>query len=133
FLFQAEDGIRDRNVTGVQTSALPICGPPKRKLSHMFEAKTLDHRNVGQTLIYRGGQSVAVIQAIHHYPDKGTVDVVTPEEVVTFQSSDWVNTTLSPELNMIRVVYKSWIERDVTLTESDLKDLMGKISRGNGV
>src|SRR5699024_10711885 len=24
--FQAEDGIRDRNVTGVQTCALPICG-----------------------------------------------------------------------------------------------------------
>src|SRR5699024_11528389 len=26
FLFQAEDGIRDRNVTGVQTCALPILG-----------------------------------------------------------------------------------------------------------
>src|SRR5699024_12040698 len=26
FFFQAEDGIRDRNVTGVQTCALPICG-----------------------------------------------------------------------------------------------------------
>src|SRR5699024_12142612 len=25
FCFQAEDGIRDRNVTGVQTCALPIC------------------------------------------------------------------------------------------------------------
>src|SRR5699024_11957965 len=25
FFFQAEDGIRDRNVTGVQTCALPIC------------------------------------------------------------------------------------------------------------
>src|SRR5207249_7414346 len=44
FFFQAEDGIRDRNVTGVQTCALPICpllpslhsgegwagGPPRR-------------------------------------------------------------------------------------------------------
>src|SRR5699024_12030828 len=27
FLFQAEDGIRDRNVTGVQTCALPISIP----------------------------------------------------------------------------------------------------------
>src|SRR5437868_7632004 len=27
FFFQAEDGIRDRNVTEVQTCALPICGP----------------------------------------------------------------------------------------------------------
>src|SRR5437868_15219947 len=25
FFFQAEDGIRDRNVTGIQTCALPIC------------------------------------------------------------------------------------------------------------
>src|SRR5699024_9718198 len=28
FFFQAEDGIRDRNVTGVQTCALPIPGGP---------------------------------------------------------------------------------------------------------
>src|SRR2546430_13597293 len=27
FFFQAEDGIRDLTVTGVQTCALPICGP----------------------------------------------------------------------------------------------------------
>src|SRR6266849_10859253 len=27
FFFQAEDGIRDPLVTGVQTCALPICGP----------------------------------------------------------------------------------------------------------
>src|SRR5699024_11470624 len=27
FFFQAEDGIRDRNVTGVQTCALPIFAP----------------------------------------------------------------------------------------------------------
>src|SRR5438874_13749666 len=29
FFFQAEDGIRDLYVTGVQTCALPICGPPR--------------------------------------------------------------------------------------------------------
>src|SRR5207249_5817907 len=28
FFFQAEDGIRDRNVTGVQTCALPISSAP---------------------------------------------------------------------------------------------------------
>ena len=27
FFFQAEDGIRDTSVTGVQTCALPICPP----------------------------------------------------------------------------------------------------------
>src|SRR5438067_9167445 len=34
FFFQAEDGIRDRNVTGVQTCALPIfwrSWPPRRR------------------------------------------------------------------------------------------------------
>src|SRR5699024_11729984 len=30
FFFQAEDGIRDRNVTGVQTCALPISHRPVR-------------------------------------------------------------------------------------------------------
>src|SRR5207237_10692283 len=47
FFFQAEDGIRDSSVTGVQTCALPIfsvlfwCwppGPPARKLSHLTSA-----------------------------------------------------------------------------------------------
>src|SRR5207249_5184974 len=50
FFFQAEDGIRDRNVTGVQTCALPICslqGHPgttralPRIVAHYF---ALDHR-----------------------------------------------------------------------------------------
>src|SRR5207248_8865661 len=31
FFFQAEDGIRDRTVTGVQTCALPIYSYPHRK------------------------------------------------------------------------------------------------------
>src|SRR6266704_4004099 len=31
FFFQAEDGIRDRNVTGVQTCALPISAPILRR------------------------------------------------------------------------------------------------------
>src|SRR3712207_7564667 len=32
FFFQAEDGIRDIGVTGVQTCALPISRPGKRKM-----------------------------------------------------------------------------------------------------
>src|SRR5699024_11918583 len=41
FFFQAEDGIRDRNVTGVQTCALPISGQklvdisPKQRFAEM--------------------------------------------------------------------------------------------------
>src|SRR3712207_7005650 len=44
FFFQAEDGIRDIGVTGVQTCALPICPPARRfwgamtKVSQIVEA-----------------------------------------------------------------------------------------------
>src|SRR5207249_6462601 len=40
FFFQAEDGIRDRNVTGVQTCALPISGvrSPPRQYSQVARA-----------------------------------------------------------------------------------------------
>src|SRR3989475_10165154 len=33
FFFQAEDGIRDLTVTGVQTCALPICGQTEKTLA----------------------------------------------------------------------------------------------------
>src|SRR4030066_384911 len=38
FFFQAEDGIRDSSVTGVQTCALPICGPATRRRLALPEA-----------------------------------------------------------------------------------------------
>src|SRR5699024_11894430 len=38
FFFQAEDGIRDRNVTGVQTCALPISGSLMLKLPGAYVA-----------------------------------------------------------------------------------------------
>src|SRR5215813_13746159 len=34
FFFQAEDGIRDADVTGVQTCALPICCRKKQRWGH---------------------------------------------------------------------------------------------------
>src|SRR3712207_7100478 len=63
FFFQAEDGIRDIGVTGVQTCALPICNevlgdaldhtrleraigviyrPDSERVSHYFEARLAD-------------------------------------------------------------------------------------------
>src|SRR5207248_5199965 len=40
FFFQAEDGIRDRTVTGVQTCALPISRPssPRRRSTSRFSS-----------------------------------------------------------------------------------------------
>src|SRR5690606_39308690 len=47
FFFQAEDGIRDFHVTGVQTCALPICRPrnPGRRDQHdkCGESQTCGH------------------------------------------------------------------------------------------
>src|SRR5690348_18051626 len=41
FFFQAEDGIRDGRVTGVQTCALPISDfPPEPKFDHLPESTT---------------------------------------------------------------------------------------------
>src|SRR6266516_5893895 len=54
FFFQAEDGIRDRTVTGVQTCALPICtewraaewpGRPARSHPAWPDASTPDRRS----------------------------------------------------------------------------------------
>src|SRR5688572_32888489 len=42
FFFQAEDGIRDLTVTGVQTCALPIC-PRRRGHVSRTQSKTLKH------------------------------------------------------------------------------------------
>src|SRR5207249_7958595 len=52
FFFQAEDGIRDRNVTGVQTCALPIYPLFARKPMSMLlaEAKEAGEHSLKRTL-----------------------------------------------------------------------------------
>src|SRR2546430_1034725 len=53
FFFQAEDGIRDLTVTGVQTCALPIFGflqELEDYLKQLEEAKKRDHRRIGKEL-----------------------------------------------------------------------------------
>src|SRR5687767_6287748 len=41
FFFQAEDGIRDKLVTGVQTCALPICSTPSARAGRYAEVNGL--------------------------------------------------------------------------------------------
>src|SRR2546425_9203790 len=43
FFFQAEDGIRDKLVTGVQTCALPICEPVKELAERLVVVFQLLH------------------------------------------------------------------------------------------
>src|SRR5699024_11356614 len=52
FFFQAEDGIRDRNVTGVQTCALPISDYSSDEIEYarvwleVIDNKDIDHLHV---------------------------------------------------------------------------------------
>src|SRR5699024_11349418 len=50
FFFQAEDGIRDRNVTGVQTCALPICRCQFSCLKISFTKRT--YKSVRVLILY---------------------------------------------------------------------------------
>src|SRR5437773_8669892 len=46
FFFQAEDGIRDRDVTGVQTCALPISGARSRNIEDFWLRRALRNQQV---------------------------------------------------------------------------------------
>src|SRR5699024_11612637 len=64
FFFQAEDGIRDRNVTGVQTCALPISDIKLQiaGISTGFDQTVVRHdteRGKFSVLYYRDGQIIA--------------------------------------------------------------------------
>src|SRR5260221_638463 len=59
FFFQAEDGIRDHCVTGVQTCALPICGPCGNCDNCLSPPRVWDGTVVAQqalSCVYRTGQ-----------------------------------------------------------------------------
>src|SRR5699024_11451250 len=58
FFFQAEDGIRDRNVTGVQTCALPICGRSDAGKLRMCVVDLLPGEGHAAAEEFRGGCGV---------------------------------------------------------------------------
>src|SRR5437764_14541333 len=53
FFFQAEDGIRDTSVTGVQTCALPISGTFSQT-APLYEKVPVERRDVVVTVISQG-------------------------------------------------------------------------------
>src|SRR5690606_40274052 len=57
FFFQAEDGIRDFHVTGVQTCALPISQRPPAAQDHGGGAETEDEQLPGGDVGESGGQA----------------------------------------------------------------------------
>src|SRR5256885_12853334 len=57
FFFQAEDGIRDYKVTGVQTCALPIWTKAKRRRKKTAARRMRFFRSRGRNLCHRRGRS----------------------------------------------------------------------------
>src|SRR5256885_9635290 len=78
FFFQAEDGIRDYKVTGVQTCALPICVGQRSEATGEPAAVSDSSRTIPQALIRsarcRRSPTCAAFRAIHSKHDD-TVDV----------------------------------------------------------
>src|SRR5699024_12003220 len=72
FFFQAEDGIRDRNVTGVQTCALPILEVPLRLEG---EAQGSKDGGILQQPLYE----LQVRAKPHAIPEEITVDITNLE------------------------------------------------------
>src|SRR5699024_11427678 len=61
FFFQAEDGIRVRNVTGVQTCALPISTPAPRLYTRGLEVEVSDADVIDTSVPDGFGQDVMTL------------------------------------------------------------------------
>src|SRR5699024_11346605 len=78
FFFQAEDGIRDRNVTGVQTCALPIS-----PVLNYPEAVILGIGRIAEKPVVRNGEIVvAPVLALSLSFDHRIVDGATGQEAL---------------------------------------------------
>src|SRR5699024_11800716 len=89
FFFQAEDGIRDRNVTGVQTCALPISLTPKKpnsalrkyarvRLSNNMEVTAyipgIGHNLQEHSVVLLKGGRVKDLPGVRYHIIRGTLD-----------------------------------------------------------
>src|SRR5437762_14064519 len=91
FFFQAEDGIRDTSVTGVQTCALPICAQlvrpadgerpaqPSQQRRHPVEALgagTQQHPALDRSEERRVGKECTPSEAANHYTKKHSESIL---------------------------------------------------------
>src|SRR2546425_12256241 len=72
FFFQAEDGIRDKLVTGVQTCALPIFLAPEHATSRVAAPKDASMISASQAADLIGISRAAVYKAI----EKGALNAI---------------------------------------------------------
>src|SRR6185369_16717178 len=89
FFFQAEDGIRDSSVTGVQTCALPISVGPGKLLGAVIGGED-DHRVVGDAELVELAE-----QFTDHPVELLHPSAYSPNPVLSFHRSDrWVYTCI---------------------------------------
>src|SRR2546425_7488382 len=93
FFFQAEDGIRDKLVTGVQTCALPICFPSLGRPVNHPEAE--DTPQFGHAHVPRLGCKIDLVLVFPRSaarPARSTIPVRTKDERILFPAhlhSSW--------------------------------------------
>src|SRR2546430_9511453 len=61
FFFQAEDGIRDLTVTGVQTCALPILGEIAHQQGNLIQAETIFQEGLGIARELRNREQISAL------------------------------------------------------------------------
>src|SRR5699024_1614662 len=82
FFFQAEDGIRDRNVTGVQTCALPISREEAEKVAQGYVDGTMEPDGFAYdgAAVYDLEQRT-YLRIFGNYPDEAAQAQVTPPDL----------------------------------------------------
>src|SRR5699024_11446696 len=97
FFFQAEDGIRDRNVTGVQTCALPICDLKKSvtelktALNYFLTSKPNQKMIRDAMIVEKEGYATIPIKANYKNQLSGTIVAVSNGgQTVYFQPANVV-------------------------------------------
>src|SRR5699024_12178956 len=91
FFFQAEDGIRDRNVTGVQTCALPISNKWPWTSAHIRSGTALVRMSIGRFGDDPAGRPTA-----------------TDEEIIDRAFADWRAITSRPSARILAADVQRW-------------------------
>src|SRR6266513_5497513 len=88
FFFQAEDGIRDRNVTGVQTCALPISlRTPSGERARMISVDQPGGASTGGSEERRVGKECRSRWSPYHYKKKSRIQELTSGDVARLRGA----------------------------------------------
>src|SRR5207248_7404339 len=99
FFFQAEDGIRDRTVTGVQTCALPICAD----LGFVSDFAAIQVNKLGEFYVFS-----------EKYISSDAPIVIHSRTIFPLSFSDWSAASRRSEERRVGKECRSWGSADVS-------------------